>query len=112
MKAVLEKNYRSDKYDKKLLELLEDGTIMIDSEGLVVGQINGLSILDMGDYSFGKPSRITANTYMGESGIVNIEREIEMSGTSHTKGVLILSGYIGQKYAQEIPLSLIWKLML
>lgn len=105
-KAVQEKIYRSDKYDKKLLELLEDGTIMIDSDGEVVGQINGLSILDMGDYSFGKPSRITANTYMGESGIVNIEREIEMSGTSHTKGVLILSGYIGQKYAQEIPLSL------
>lgn len=105
-KAVKEKNYRSDKYDKKLLELLEDGTIMIDTDGKVVGQINGLSILDMGDYAFGKPSRITANTYIGESGIVNIEREIEMSGTSHTKGVLILSGYIGQKYAQEIPLSL------
>lgn len=105
-KALAEKNYRSNKYDEKLLELLEDGTIMIDSDGEVVGQINGLSILDMGDYAFGKPSRITANTYMGESGIVNIEREVEMSGTSHTKGVLILSGYIGQKYAQEIPLSL------
>ncbi len=105
-KAILEKNYRSNKYDKKLLELLEDGTIIIDTDGEVVGQINGLSILDMGDYEFGKPSRITANTYMGESGIVNIEREIEMSGTSHTKGVLILCGYIGQKYAQEIPLSL------
>ncbi|RCX12740.1 lon-related putative ATP-dependent protease [Anaerobacterium chartisolvens] len=105
-KAVQEKNYRSDKYDRKLLSLLEDGTIMIDTDGEVIGQINGLSILDMGDYSFGKPSRITANTYIGESGIVNIEREIEMSGTSHTKGVLILSGYIGQKYAQEMPLSL------
>lgn len=105
-KAILEKINRSNKYDKKLLELLEDGTIMIDTEGEVIGQINGLTILDMGDYSFGKPSRITAATYMGESGIVNIEREIEMSGTSHTKGVLILSGYIGQKYAQEIPLSL------
>ncbi|MFZ5985728.1 MAG: Lon protease family protein [Bacillota bacterium] len=105
-KAVEEKIYRSNKYDKKLLELLEDGTIIIDTDGEVVGQINGLTILDMGDYSFGKPSRITANTFMGESGIVNIEREIEMSGTSHTKGVLILSGYIGQKYAQEMPLSL------
>ncbi|NLD46611.1 MAG: AAA family ATPase [Clostridiaceae bacterium] len=105
-KAVLEKNNRSNKHDKKLLELLEDGTIMIDTEGEEVGQINGLTILDMGDYSFGKPTRITANTFMGESGIVNIEREVEMSGTSHTKGVLILSGYIGQKYAQEIPLSL------
>jgi len=105
-KAMEEKEYRSNKYDKKLLELLEDGTVMIDTEGEVVGQINGLSIIDMGDYCFGKPSRITATTYMGESGIVNIEREIRMSGSSHSKGVLILSGYIGQKYAQEIPLSL------
>ncbi|MCX7711028.1 MAG: AAA family ATPase [Clostridia bacterium] len=105
-KAITEKINRSNKYDKKLLELLEDGTIMIDTDGEVIGQINGLTILDMGDYSFGKPSRITATTYMGESGIVNIEREVEMSGTSHTKGVLILTGYIGQKYAQEIPLSL------
>lgn len=105
-KAIEEKNQRSNKYDKKLLEMLEEGTIMIDTQGEVIGQINGLSILDMGDYIFGKPSRITATTYMGERGIVNIEREVEMSGTSHTKGVLILSGYIGQKYAQEIPLSL------
>lgn len=105
-KAIEEKNQRSNKYDKKLLEMLEEGTIMIDTQGEVIGQINGLSILDMGDYVFGKPSRITATTYMGERGIVNIEREVEMSGTSHTKGVLILSGYIGQKYAQEIPLSL------
>ncbi|MCX7749254.1 MAG: AAA family ATPase [Clostridia bacterium] len=105
-KAIGEKNYRSNKYDKKLLELLEDGTIMIDTDGEVVGQINGLTILDIGDYAFGKPSRITANTYIGESGIVNIEREVELSGTSHTKGVLILSGYIGQKYAQEMPLAL------
>ncbi|MDP4092476.1 MAG: AAA family ATPase [Bacillota bacterium] len=105
-KAIEEKKYRSNKYDQKLLEMQEDGTIMIDTEGEVIGQINALSILDMGDYTFGKPSRITATTYMGEKGIVNIEREVEMSGTTHTKGVLILSGYIGQKYAQEIPLSL------
>jgi lon-related putative ATP-dependent protease len=105
-KAIKEKNNRSNKYDKKLLKLIEDGTLMVDTEGYVVGQINGLSILDMGDYSFGKPSKITATTFIGESGIVNIEREVEMSGTTHTKGVLILSGYIGQKYAQEIPLSL------
>jgi lon-related putative ATP-dependent protease len=105
-KAVTEKIFRSNKYDKKLLEFITEGTIMIDTEGEVIGQINGLTILDMGDYSFGKPTRITVNTFMGESGIVNIEREIEMSGTSHTKGVLILSGYIGQKFAQEIPLSL------
>ena len=105
-RAIAEKKHRSDKYDEKLLELIKDGTIMIDTGGEVIGQINGLSILDMGDYSFGKPSRITATTYMGESGIVNIEREVEMSGTSHSKGILILNGYIGQKYAQEMPLSL------
>ena len=105
-KAIREKIYRSNKHDKKLLELIKEGTIMIDTDGEVTGQINGLSIIDVSDYEFGKPSRITATTYIGESGIVNIEREIKLSGTSHTKGVLILSGYIGQKYAQEIPLSL------
>lgn len=105
-KAICEKKYRSDKYDRKLLELLQDGTIMVDVSGEVVGQINGLTIIDMGDYCFGKPSRITATTYMGKSGIVNIEREVQMSGTSHSKGVLILTGYIGQKYAQDIPLAL------
>ncbi len=105
-KAVKEKHRRSSKYDDDLQELLKDGTIMIDTDGMVTGQINGLSVLDVGDYVFGKPSRITAATYMGKSGIVNIEREVEMSGVSHTKGVMILSGYIGQKYAQEIPLSL------
>lgn len=105
-KAIREKHRRSSKTDENLSKLLQDGTIMIDTEGMVVGQINGLSVLDVGDYVFGKPSRITATTYMGKSGIVNIEREVEMSGVSHTKGVMILSGYIGQKYAQDIPLSL------
>ncbi len=105
-KAISEKIHRSDKYDRKLMEYLENGTIMIDTSGEKVGQINGLSILDTGDYSFGKPSRITASTYMGERGIVNIEREVHMSGTVHSKGVMILGGYIGQKYAQDMPLSL------
>jgi len=105
-KAIKEKKKRCDKYDKKLLAMLKEGTIMIDTDSEVVGQINGLSVIDMGDYVFGKPSRITATTYVGKAGIVNIEREIEMSGTSHSKGVLILSGYIGQKYAQDFPLSL------
>lgn len=105
-KAINEKIKRSNKYDEKILEMMKDGTLMIDTEGEVVGQINGLSILDTGDYAFGKPTRITATTYMGKSGIINIEREVDMSGRSHSKGVLILSGYIGQKYAQHIPLSL------
>jgi lon-related putative ATP-dependent protease len=105
-KAIREKHRRSSKYDQDLKKLLKEGTIMIDTEGMVVGQINGLSVLDVGDYSFGMPSRITAATYMGKSGIVNIEREVDMSGVSHSKGVMILSGYIGHKYAQDIPLSL------
>lgn len=105
-KAISEKINRSNKYDKRLFELLKDKTIMVDTEGEVVGQINGLSILSTGDYSFGKPSKITATTYIGKKGIINVEREIDMSGESHSKGILILSGYIGQKYAQDIPLSL------
>ncbi|WP_024833156.1 Lon protease family protein [Ruminiclostridium josui] len=105
-KAISEKAYRCNRLDKKLLEMLNEGTIMVDTEGSEIGQINGLTVMDMGDYSFGKPSRITASTYIGESGIVNVEREVDLSGTSHSKGVLILSGYIGQKYAQEFPLSL------
>ena len=79
---------------------------MIDTDGQKVGQINGLSVMHIGDYSFGKPAKITANTYIGKSGIVNIEREVELSGTSHSKGVMILSAYIGEKFAQEKPLSL------
>jgi lon-related putative ATP-dependent protease len=104
--AIAEKSARCDRLDKKLLEMLNDGTLMVDTEGRYVGQINGLTVMDMGDYTFGKPARITVSTYIGESGIVNIEREVDMSGTSHSKGVLILSGYIGQKYAQDYPLSL------
>lgn len=104
--AIVEKAARCDRVDKKMLEMLRDGTIMVDTNGEEIGQINGLTVMDMGDYSFGKPSRITASTYIGESGIVNVEREVDLSGTSHSKGVLILSGYIGQKYAQDFPLSL------
>lgn len=105
-KAIREKMNRSNRYDEHLQEMLVDGTIMIDTEGSKVGQINGLSVLDVGDYVFGKPSRITATTCIGKGGIINIEREIEMSGSSHSKGVLILGGYIGEKFAQEYPLSL------
>ena len=105
-KAIKEKMKRSSKYDEELLDMVKDGTIMIDTDGQAVGQINGLAVIDMGDYIFGKPSRITAATFMGKSGIVDIEREVETGGYTHSKGVLILSGYIGMKYAQDIPLSL------
>jgi len=79
---------------------------MIDTEGEVVGQVNGLSIYSLGDITFGKPSRITCRTFLGRSGVINIERESQLSGRIHDKGVLILSGYLGWKYAQEHPLSL------
>ncbi|MBT5873335.1 MAG: ATP-dependent protease, partial [Candidatus Latescibacteria bacterium] len=83
-----------------------DGTIMVDVTGKVIGQINGLAVLDLGDYMFGKPSRITARTFTGQSGIVNIEREVNLSGSIHNKGVLILAGYLGGQYADRAPLSL------
>lgn len=104
--AIEEKRYRSNKYEEHLQEMIADGKLMIDTKDRKVGQVNGLAVMSVGEYMFGKPSRITANTYMGKGGIVNIERETKMSGTSHSKGVLILSGYIGQKYAQEYPLAL------
>ena len=105
-KAIEERIERVNKYDQRLVEMIQNGTIMIDTIGEKVGQINGLSVMNVGDYSFGKPAKITANTYVGKSGIVNIEREVEMSGTTHSKGVMILSAYIGEKFAQDRPLAL------
>lgn len=105
-KAIDERVERVNKYDQRLVEMIQNGTIMIDTSGEKVGQINGLSVMNVGDYSFGKPAKITANTYVGKSGIVNIEREVEMSGTTHSKGVMILSAYIGEKFAQNRPLAL------
>jgi lon-related putative ATP-dependent protease len=90
----------------KIQEMIEEGTIMIDTERMVKGQVNGLSVYQLGDYTFGKPSRITASTSMGKSGIINIEREADLSGPTHNKGVLILSGYLREKYAQDKPLTL------
>ena len=105
-KAVAEQRRRSAKADEDLFEMYVDGTLMVDTDGWMVGQVNGLAVLDMGDIAFGKPSRITAATYMGKSGIVDIEREVETGGETHSKGVLILSGFIGNRFAQDIPLSL------
>ncbi len=86
--------------------MIERDHLMIDVTGEETGQINGLSVYQNGEYSFGRPSRITCQTYLGQEGVVNIEREAKMSGKIHDKGVLILSGYLGGKYAQEKPLSL------
>ena len=105
-KALDERVDRIKKYDEKYLQMIKDEALLIETDGYKVGQINGLTVITIGDYSFGKPAKITANTYMGQSGIVNIEREVEMSGSSHSKGVLILTGYLGEQFAQEMPLSL------
>ena len=105
-KAITEKIQRVKKYDEKYSEMIKDNTLLISTSGYEIGQINGLTIMSIGDYSFGKPAKITVNTFTGKSGIINIEREVELSGSTHSKGVLILSGYIGELFAQDIPLSL------
>lgn len=105
-KAIEEKVYRSNKMEMKIQEMFQEGKYLIDVEGEKVGQVNGLSIIDQGDYTFGKPNRITAAVYLGKRGIMNIEREAKLSGKIHNKGVLILGGYLAGKYAQEIPLTL------
>jgi len=105
-KALEEKTYRSNKVEQKILEATKEGTILIDTKGSVAGQVNGLSVLDLGDYRFGMPSRITAKCYAGRAGIVNIERETKMSGKIHEKAILILTAYLGGKYAIKQSLSL------
>ena len=105
-KALDERIERSKKYDTRYLQMIKEEALLIDTEGFAVGQVNGLTVIKIGDFSFGKPARITASTYMGKEGIINIEREIEMSGPSHSKGVLILNGYLGEQFAQDMPLSL------
>ena len=105
-KALEEKEYRSSLMETKIQEMIERGTIYIDTEGEKVGQVNALSVYSYGEFSFGKPSRITAQTFMGDKGVINIEREAKLSGKTHDKGVLILSGYLGGKYGGNIPLSL------
>ena len=105
-KALAEKIDRVKKYDEKYMEMIRDNVLLIDTTGSKVGQINGLTIMNVGDYTFGKPVKITASTYTGKNGIINIEREVELSGSSHSKGILILSGYLGEMFAQDMPLSL------
>jgi predicted ATP-dependent protease len=105
-RAVMEKTFRLNLIEKHLQELIAEGTVLVDVDGAETGQVNGLAVYSMGDFSFGKPTRITAKTFMGRGGIINIERESKLSGKTHDKGVLILGGYLGGKYAQESPLSL------
>ncbi len=104
-RAIEEKIYRSNLYEEKLQEMIDKGKILIDIEGEKVGQINGLAVLSLGDYSFAKPSKITANVFLGKEGVVNIEREVKLSGNIHSKGVLILSGFLRERFSQKFPPS-------
>jgi len=105
-RAIEEKKYRANLYEEKIQESIREGDILIDTEGEKIGQVNGLAVYQLGQYTFGKPSRITATTYAGQKGIINIERESKMSGNIHNKGVYILGGYLGEKFAQDQPLAL------
>ncbi len=105
-RAADEWTYRSNQTEERAQETIANGTILIDTTGATVGQVNGLTVSTLGDYAFGEPSRITARTYMGRAGVVNIEREVRMSGRIHNKGVMILVGYLGGQYALERPLTL------
>ena len=104
--AVNQKIYRLNLVEERLKEMVSDGTLLLDVTGEVVGQINGLAVYDLGDFSFGRPTRITAQTFAGREGFINIEREASMSGRTHDKGVLILSGYLGAKFGHDRPLTL------
>jgi lon-related putative ATP-dependent protease len=103
--ALRDRIYRANLIEEKVQEMIDRGSLLIDTEGSVVGQVNGLAVLDLGDHMFGRPSRITATTAMGKEGIVNIERESQLGGNIHNKGVYILNGYLRRMYAQDKPLS-------
>jgi predicted ATP-dependent protease len=104
--AIARKDYRSNLLEERVQELIGEGTIRIEVDGERVGQVNGLSVIDLGDYAFGKPSRVSSRVSLGRGAVTSIEREIELSGPVHSKGFLILSGYLAAQYAQEWPLAL------
>jgi predicted ATP-dependent protease len=105
-RAIEEKALRSNLIEEKIREAIENGQILVDTQGKVAGQINGLAVLQLGDYMFGQPSRITARVSVGSRGVVNIERETQMSGRIHSKGVFVLASFLASRFAQQSPLSL------
>jgi lon-related putative ATP-dependent protease len=104
-RAIEEKVFRSNLVEERIQELIAEGTLYVDTEGAEVGQVNSLSVIQLADYTFGRPSRVTARIFMGRRGMVNIEREVKLSGPIHDKGVMILTGYLGGKYAHDKPLT-------
>jgi lon-related putative ATP-dependent protease len=111
LKALQEKIYRSNLLDEKTKEMIERGIILIDTSGTKTGQVNGLSVISLGDFDFGQPSRITVSVGLGREGIIDIERQARLGGQLHTKGVLIISGYLENKYARDKPLSVACRLV-
>lgn len=104
--AIEAKVYRSNLIEEKISEMIERGSILVDTDGEIVGQVNGLAVMGLGDYMFGKPTRITASIGLGKKGIIDIEKQAEMGGPTHTKGVHILTGFLTNRYAKIHPLSL------
>jgi len=105
-RALQEKKHRHNRIEERLRDLMREGTLIVETSGTRTGQVNGLAVLDMGDYRFGKPSRITTTVYAGKGGVVNIERETKLSGKIHEKAILILTHYLGKRYAATRPITL------
>ncbi|HSE14647.1 MAG TPA: ATP-binding protein [Candidatus Deferrimicrobium sp.] len=105
-RALQAKIMRNNRIEERMRELAAEGTVIVETSGEQAGQVNGLAVYDMGDYSFGKPSRITATVYAGKGGVLNIERETKLSGKIHEKAVLILSNYLGRRFARKAPISI------
>ena len=103
--ALARRDYRADWYEERGRDLMAEGTVLIDVTGSAVGQVNGLSVLVYGTRAFGRPSRLTASVALGSAGIINIEREVKLSGSSHDKGVLIIAGYLRNRFGRDKPLS-------
>jgi predicted ATP-dependent protease len=104
--AIAKQRFRHNLSEEKIHESYLDGTILIDVDGAVVGQVNALAVYQLGELSFGRPTRITAEVYAGEAGVLNVEREANLSGSSHDKGVLIIAGWLGRTFARRRPLNL------
>lgn len=104
--AVIGKRSRVNLVEEKMQEMYDTDILMISTRGRTVGQINGLSVFNVGEYQFGRPTRITVNTSLGKRGVINIEREADLSGPIHNKGVLVLSGYLREVFAQDKPLAM------
>jgi len=99
--AIVQKTYRANLVEERVARMFSEGTLLIATEGEAIGQVNGISVLASGDHAFGRPSRITARTFTGEPGVVDIEREAKLGGPVHSKGVLILTGFLAGRYARE-----------